>query len=161
MQAKPGQSGFRRNISFHLLFVIYSGFQTVRAMMLSVNDRLTQHGNHSQDPMNVIRHFLNNFASLQGRQGRSGPTTSELFRSIWPVEERLEEFQNEDWVNEQTPSDMFEFKRIWNEKRRREEKGEETYRRDAPLPTKQFDGGPDNCVDLLHQSRQVFYLLIE
>jgi hypothetical protein len=50
---------------------------------------------------------------------------------------------------------MFEFKRIWDEKRRREEKGEETYRRDAPLPTKQFDGGPDNCADLLHPSRQV------
>ncbi len=93
---------------------------------------------------------------MQGRQGRSGPTTSELFRSIWPVEERPEEFQNEDWVNEQTPSYMFEFKRIWGEKRRREEKGEETYRRDAPLPTKQFDGGPDNCADVLHQSRQVY-----
>ncbi len=102
---------------------------------------------------------FNNVASLQGRQGRVGPTTSELFRSIWPVEERPEEFQNEDWVNEQTPGDMFEFKRIWDEKRKREEKGEETYRRDAPLPTKQFDGGPDNCADLLHQSRQV--LLIE
>jgi hypothetical protein len=50
---------------------------------------------------------------------------------------------------------MFEFKRIWDEKRRREEKGEETYRRDAPLPTKQFDGRPDNCADLLHPSRQV------
>ena len=92
---------------------------------------------------------------LQGQRGRTGPSTSELFRSIWPVEERPEEFQNEDWVNEQTPGDMFEFKRIWDEKRRREEKGEETYRRDAPLPTKQFDGGPDNCADLLHPSRQV------
>jgi hypothetical protein len=92
---------------------------------------------------------------MQGRRGRTGPSTSELFRSIWPVEERPEEFQNEDWVNEQTPGDMFEFKRIWDEKRRREEKGEETYQRDAPLPTKQFDGGPNNCADLLHPSRQV------
>jgi hypothetical protein len=44
-------------------------------------------------------------------------------------------------------------KRIWDEKKKKDDKGEETFKRDAALPTRQYDGGPDNCTDLLHPAR--------
>jgi hypothetical protein len=48
---------------------------------------------------------------------------------------------------------IFSMKRIWDEKKKKDDKGEETFKRDAALPTRQYDGGPDNCTDLLHPAR--------
>ncbi len=41
----------------------------------------------------------------------------------------------------------------WIKKQRREDRADELFRKDAALPTRQFDGGPDNYADLLHQAR--------
>jgi hypothetical protein len=39
------------------------------------------------------------------------------------------------------------------EKHQKKNKGEDTFGKDPPLPTRQLDGGPDNCADLLHPGR--------
>jgi len=44
-------------------------------------------------------------------------------------------------------------KKIWDIQQKKDDKGEEAFRRDNPLPTVQFDGGPDNCADILHNVR--------
>jgi len=74
-------------------------------------------------------------------------------KSIWPVEERPEELQREEWVNSMNPDTFLTMKRIWDEQQKKEDRGEEIFRKDAPLPTRQLDGGPDNCADLLHEIR--------
>lgn len=76
-----------------------------------------------------------------------------MFRSIWPVEERPEELQREAWVNSILPADFLTMKKCWEEQQKRDDKGEEMFRRDAALPARQFDGGADNCNDLLHEVR--------
>jgi hypothetical protein len=76
-----------------------------------------------------------------------------MFRSVWPVEDRPEEMQVEEWFNQMTTDYIFSMKRIWDEKKKKDDKGEETFKRDAALPTRQYDGGPDNCTDLLHPAR--------
>jgi hypothetical protein len=69
------------------------------------------------------------------------------------VEERPEPLQREEWVNNLTPAVMFDYMKVWEQRQKRDDKGEEMFRRDMDLPTKQLDGGPDNCKDLLHQAR--------
>ncbi len=69
------------------------------------------------------------------------------------MEERPEPLQREEWVNNLTPADMFAYMKVWEQRQKRDDKGEEMFRRDMDLPTKQLDGGPDNCKDLLHQGR--------
>jgi hypothetical protein len=69
------------------------------------------------------------------------------------VEDRPPELQIEEWVNSMSPDTMYNMKRIWDAKKLKDDKGEETFRRDAALPTRQYDGGPDNCTDLLHPAR--------
>jgi hypothetical protein len=81
------------------------------------------------------------------------PTNWQMFRSVWPVEDRPEEMQVEEWFNQMTTDYIFELKRVWDEKKKKDNKGEETFRRDAALPTRQYDGNPDNCTDLLHPAR--------
>jgi hypothetical protein len=44
-------------------------------------------------------------------------------------------------------------KRCWDEKRKKEEKGDDTFKKDPDLPTKRFEAGPDNCRDILHPAR--------
>jgi hypothetical protein len=61
--------------------------------------------------------------------------------------------QVEEWFNQMTMDYIFSMKRIWDEKKKKDDKGEETFKRDAALPTRQYDGGPDNCTDLLHPAR--------
>jgi hypothetical protein len=76
-----------------------------------------------------------------------------MFRSVWPVEDRPVEMQVEEWFNQMTTDYIFSMKRIWDEKKKKDDKGEETFKWDAALPTRQYDGGPDNCTDLLHPAR--------
>ncbi len=76
-----------------------------------------------------------------------------MFRSICPMEDRPEEMQIEAWFNKMTVDYIFEMKRIWDEKEKKDNKGEETFRRDAAPPTRQYDGGLDNCLDLLYPAR--------
>jgi hypothetical protein len=33
-------------------------------------------------------------------------------------------------------------KRVWDEQQKKEDRGEETFKKDAKLPTRNFDGGP-------------------
>jgi hypothetical protein len=80
-------------------------------------------------------------------------TTSEMFRDIYPVEDRPEVLQNEQYVNGIPPAVFMEMMKAWGEQQKRNDKGEDAFRKDLPPPTKQFDGGPDNCADLLHPSR--------
>jgi hypothetical protein len=80
-------------------------------------------------------------------------TTWEWFRDIYPVEDRPEVLQNEQFVNSLQPPVFMDMMRAWGELQKRNDKGEDAFRKDLPPPTKQFDGGPDNCADLLHPSR--------
>jgi len=89
----------------------------------------------------------------QDRRTTDHPTTWDIIRSIWPVEERPEELQREAWVNSMSLDAVLMLKKLWDEQQKKENKGEQTFRRDAPLPTRLFDGGPDNCADLLHTVR--------
>jgi len=81
-----------------------------------------------------------------------------MFRSIWPVEERPEELQREAWVDTISPADFLMMKKCWEEQQKRDDKGEEMFRKDAVLPTVLLDGGPDNCRDLLHNGRYRTYV---
>lgn len=48
-------------------------------------------------------------------------------------------------------------KRVWDEQQKKEDRGEETFKKDAELPTRNFDGGPDNSMDLLHEVRYRYH----
>jgi hypothetical protein len=76
-----------------------------------------------------------------------------MFQSIYPVEDRPPELQCEHWVNNLDPAVFLAMMESWIKKQRREDRADELFRKDAALPTRQFDGGPDNCADLLHQAR--------
>ena len=71
-------------------------------------------------------------------------TTSEMFRDIYPVEDRPEVLQNEQYVNSIQPAVFMEMMKAWGEQQKRNDKGEDAFRKDLPQPTKQFDGGPDS-----------------
>jgi hypothetical protein len=83
------------------------------------------------------------------------PTTWVMFQSIYPVEDRPPELQCEHWVNNLDPAVFLGMMESWIKKQKREDRADELFRKDAALPTRQFDGGPDNCADLLHQARYV------
>jgi hypothetical protein len=42
---------------------------------------------------------------------------------------------------------------VWEKQQKKENKGEDTFGKDPPLPTRHIDTGPDNCADLLHPGR--------
>ncbi len=81
------------------------------------------------------------------------PTTADLIKSIWPAEDRPEELQSTAVINSMSMDTVLALKRCWDEKRKREEKTEDTFKKDADLPTRRFEGGPDNCTDQLHPAR--------
>ena len=83
----------------------------------------------------------------------NGPSTWEIIKAVWPVEDRPEAFQKESWINTMTPDTVLALKRCWDDQQKKEDRGEETFRKDAALPTTQFKSGPDNCADLLHPAR--------
>jgi hypothetical protein len=72
---------------------------------------------------------------------------------IWALEDRPDEYKKEDFVNSLTVRDFLDLKTCWESKQKKEDRGEETFRRDPELPTRTFDAGPDNCADLLHPAR--------
>lgn len=51
------------------------------------------------------------------------------------------------------PDTVLALKRCWEDEQKKEDKGEETFKKDPELPTKHYDAGPDNCADLLHPTR--------
>jgi len=60
---------------------------------------------------------------------------------------------SEAFVNTLTVRDFLDLKKCWEERQKKEDRGEETFRRDPELPTRALEGGPDNCADLLHPAR--------
>ncbi len=80
------------------------------------------------------------------------PTTWEILLDIWALEDRPEKCQNEAFVNTLTIETGLALMAAC-EKHQKKNKGEDTFGKDPPLPTRQLDGGPDNCVDLLHPGR--------
>jgi len=86
-------------------------------------------------------------------QAGAAPTTWQLTLPIWAVEDRPEEYQNELVVNSLTVHDFIDLKKCYDERQKKDDRGEETFRKDPDLPTRAFDGGLDNCADLLHPAR--------
>jgi len=83
--------------------------------------------------------------------GRSrARTTWEVTLPVWRIEDRPEEYQDEAFINSQTVDTILALKKAWEEQVKKEEKGEETFKKDPPLPTRQYEGGPDNRADLIH-----------
>jgi hypothetical protein len=80
------------------------------------------------------------------------PTTWEILLDIWALEDRPEKYQNEAFVNTLTIETGLALMAAC-EKHQKKNKGEDTFGKDPPLPTRQLDGGPDNCADLLHPGR--------
>ena len=80
------------------------------------------------------------------------PTTWEILLDIWALEDRPEKYQNEAFVNTLTVETGLMLMAAC-ETQQKKNKGEDTFRKDPPLPTRQLDGGPDNCADLLHPGR--------
>ena len=81
------------------------------------------------------------------------PATADLIRSIWPVEERPEEFQSDAVINTMSMEVVLALKRCCDDRKKLDGKGDDTFRKDADIPTKRFEGGPDNCNDQLHPAR--------
>jgi len=92
-------------------------------------------------------------AQQAAHQTSAAPTTWQLTLPIWQLEDRPEQYLNEAGVNSMTVRDFIDLKKIYDEGQKRDDRGEETFRRDPDLPTRSFDGGPDNCADLLHPAR--------
>ncbi len=69
-------------------------------------------------------------------QAGTRPTNCQMFRSVWPVEDRPEEMQVEEWFNQMTTDYIFNMKRIWDKKKKKDDKGEDTFKRDATLSTR-------------------------
>jgi len=81
------------------------------------------------------------------------PSTADLIRSIWPAEDRPVELQQDAIINSMSMDTVLALKRCWDEKKKKEEKSDDTFRKDADIPTKRYEAGPDNCNDLLHPAR--------
>ncbi len=79
--------------------------------------------------------------------------TADLIRSIWPADERPEELQNDTVINAMTMDTVLALKRCWDDKKKKEEKNEDTFKKDADPPTRRLEAGPDNCADQLHPAR--------
>ncbi len=61
------------------------------------------------------------------------PSTADLIRSIWPAEDRPEELQHEAIINSMTMDTVLALKRCWDDKWKREEKNDDTFKKDADL----------------------------
>jgi hypothetical protein len=83
------------------------------------------------------------------------PTTWEVMLDIWPLEDRPERYLNEDFINSLTVDTALALMAAWEKQQKKENKGEDTFGKDPPLPTRHIDSGPDNCADLLHPARCV------
>ena len=86
-------------------------------------------------------------------QATAALDTAMLIRSVWPVEERPDELQSDEVINSMSMDTVLALKKCWDETRKKEEKGEDTFKKDVDLPTKRFDAGPDNCAGVLHPAR--------
>ncbi len=80
-------------------------------------------------------------------------TNWEILLPIWPLEDRPEQFRNMDFINSQPLQLILELKRVAEELQKKDEKEVESFKKDAELPTRHYDAGPDNCSDLLHPAR--------
>jgi hypothetical protein len=86
------------------------------------------------------------------------PTTWEVLLDIWPLEDRPERYLNVDFINSLTVETALALMAVWEKQQKKENKGEDTFGKDPPLPTRHIDGGPDNCADLLHPGRWVWFI---
>ena len=77
----------------------------------------------------------------------------EILLAIWPLEDRPEQFRNKEFINSQPLAVILELKRVADELQKKGENELEAFKKDAELPTRHYDGGPDNCADLLHPAR--------
>jgi hypothetical protein len=85
------------------------------------------------------------------------PTTHEIMLPIWPMEDRPELYQNEAYINNFTVDTCLALKAAWESQLKKENRGESTFGKDAALPTRHYDAGPDNCADLLHPARLEYF----
>jgi hypothetical protein len=69
------------------------------------------------------------------------------------MEDRPELYQNEAYINNFTVDTCLALKAAWESQLKKENRGESTFGKDAALPTRHYDAGPDNCADLLHPAR--------
>jgi hypothetical protein len=83
------------------------------------------------------------------------PTTWEVLLDIWPLEDRPERYLNVDFINSLTVETALALMAVWE----KENKGEDTFGKDPPLPTRHIDGCPDNCADLLHPGMWVWFII--
>jgi hypothetical protein len=77
----------------------------------------------------------------------------EILLPIWPLEDGPEQFRNMEFINSQPLQLILELKRVVEELQKKDEKEVESFKKDAELPTRHYDVGPDNCSDLLHPAR--------
>jgi hypothetical protein len=83
----------------------------------------------------------------------SAPQTADLIRSIWPKEDRPEELQNDEIINTMAMDTVLALKRCWDEKQKKDEKGNDSFKKDADPPAKKFEAANDNSKDILHPAR--------
>ncbi len=76
-----------------------------------------------------------------------------ILLAIWPLEDRPEQFRNKEFINSQPLAVILELKRVADELQKKGENELESFKKDAELPTCHYDGGPDNCAELLHTAR--------
>jgi hypothetical protein len=98
---------------------------------------------------------INNLKLNDYSQAPRMPTTWEVLLDIWPLEDRPERYLNVDFINSLTVETALALMAVWEKQQKKENKGEDTFGKDPPLPTRHIDGGPDNCADLLHPGRWV------
>ncbi len=60
-------------------------------------------------------------------QAPRGPTTHEIMLPIWPLEDRPELYQNEDYINEFSVETCLALKAAWESQLKKENRGENTF----------------------------------
>jgi DNA/RNA endonuclease G (NUC1) len=82
-----------------------------------------------------------------------GPTTYEMTLPVWPLEDRPEIYRNEAYINSHSTDTVLALMKCWYEKQKKEERGDDSFKKDPQLPTRHYDAGPDNRADLVHPAR--------
>jgi hypothetical protein len=72
---------------------------------------------------------------------------------IWPVDERPDNMRKREVVNALTFDQMVTYKKMYDQRMKREGKGELVFGHDMPIPVTVYEGGPDDCAEQLHAVR--------
>jgi hypothetical protein len=91
---------------------------------------------------------------LNGGAGVPAPvSTWELMLELWPLEERPDNMRKREVVNALTFDQMVTYKKLFDQRMKREGKGEQVFGHDVPIPVTVFEAGPDDCAEQLHAVR--------